>query len=162
MRPALKNIFVLGGFLAAAFLAAAIGSLFTGVVRSDWYVQLAKPSFNPPSWVFGPVWTALYTLMAVAAWLVWRRHGLDGAPTAMLLWAGQLAVNAAWSPVFFGLRSPGGGVLVIAILLVLVVLTTVWFWRARPAAGLLMLPYVAWVAFASVLNVTIWWLGRVQ
>jgi translocator protein len=133
-------------------VGGGMGSLFQ---PGAWYASLEKPAFNPPSWVFGPVWTALYVLMGVAAWLVWERFG-GAARTALAVFGVQLAFNAAWSVLFFGLRSPGLAFAWIVILWSLIVATLVLFWRLRPLAGVLLVPYLAWVSFAAVLNLAIW------
>lgn len=133
-------------------LAGAIGSRFQ---PGEWYAGLDKPSWNPPSWVFGPVWTTLYIMMGIAAWLVWDRHR-RAARTALMLFVVQLAVNAAWSWLFFGVESPGLALADIVLLWVLIVATTVAFWRLRTVAGVLLLPYLAWVTFATALNFQIW------
>jgi len=142
-------------------LAGAIGGIFTARSVTTWYSTLSKPSFSPPSWVFAPVWTTLYTLMGVAAWMVWRK-GVAQAPvrTALIVFAIQLLLNAVWSPVFFGLRSPGYAFLVILALWAAIALTIVWFLKASTPAGLLLLPYIAWVSFAAVLNYELWRLNR--
>jgi translocator protein len=140
-------------FLLLAFGAGFIGSRF---MPGDWYADLVKPPFNPPNWVFAPVWSVLYVLMAVAAWRVWRRGGFRW-PIA--LWMGQLVLNAAWSWLFFGRHLLGGALIEIIVLLAVLVATTVAFWRRERLAGQLMLPYVAWVAFASVLNASLWYLN---
>jgi translocator protein len=143
----------LGVWIALPLLmGGGIGSLFQ---PGAWYDGLAKPSWNPPNWLFGPVWTTLYILMGLAAWLVWERHRGD-ARVALALFVVQLAFNAAWSAIFFGLQAPGLAFAEILVLWALIVATTVTFWRHRVAAGALMLPYVAWVGFAAVLNFTIW------
>jgi translocator protein len=139
-------------WIALPLLAGAFGSQFQ---PGGWYAELEKPAWNPPSWVFGPVWTMLYILMGVAAWLVWERYGA-AARLALGLFVVQLVFNAAWSWLFFGLQSPGLAFAEIIVLWLLILATTVLFWRARTAAGVLMLPYVAWVTFAMVLNYTIW------
>jgi tryptophan-rich sensory protein len=136
--------------------AGGLGSVFTRASIGTWYPTIEKPSWNPPGWVFGPVWTALYVMMAVAAWLVWRPKGVAGARVPLGLFAVQLALNAAWSPVFFGLRSPGAAFGVIVALWIAIVATVVSFLRANAAAGWLLVPYLGWVSFASVLNFTIW------
>ena len=144
---------VLGGFLVACFGVAAFGGATTASSVRDWYPTIEKPAWTPPSWIFGPVWTALYAMMAVAAWLVWRRAGWCGA----LSWfAVQLALNAAWSPVFFGLHRIGLAFVNIVLLWLAIVGTTVTFWKVSPLAGGLFVPYLAWVSFASILNFTIW------
>ena len=147
---------VLGGFCVASFAAAAIGGTATGGSVRDWYPTLAKPAWNPPAWLFGPVWTVLYIAMAVAAWWVWQRAGWAGARWALTLFFVQLAVNAAWSVIFFGLRNPGAAFAEIVVLWGTIVATTLLFWKISPAAGWLFLPYLAWVSFAAVLNFTIW------
>jgi tryptophan-rich sensory protein len=139
-------------FLAAAFLPAAIGIAFPA---PDYYARLDKPPWAPPPWLFGPAWTVLYVLIGVAGWLV-ARGGDDGARPALGLWAAQLGLNAAWTPIFFGLRAPGLALAEIAAMWVAIVATTVVFFRQRVAAGALMLPYLAWVSFATLLNYEIW------
>jgi benzodiazapine receptor len=144
---------VLAGFVAVSFAAAALGGATTANSVRDWYPTIAKPAWTPPSWIFGPVWTALYAMMAVAAWLVWRRVGWGGA----LVWfAVQLALNATWSPVFFGLHRIGLALLNIILLWLAIAGTTVTFGRVMPAAGILFVPYLAWVSFAVALNFAIW------
>ncbi len=147
---------VLGGFCVASFVAAAIGGTATGGAVQDWYPTLAKPSWTPPAWLFGPVWTLLYIAMAVAAWLVWRRVGWDGARLALLMFFIQLTLNAVWSVVFFGLRNPGAAFAEIVVLWVAIVVTALLFWKVTPAAGWLFLPYLVWVSFATALNFAIW------
>jgi benzodiazapine receptor len=139
-------------WLVAAFVPAAIGAAFPA---PDYYADLRKPAWAPPPWLFGPVWTVLYAVIGVAAWLVAKRGG-PGARGALGLWGGQLALNAAWTPIFFGLRAPGPAFAEIAVLWVAVAATTVAFLARRTLAGALMLPYLAWVSFAAVLNFTIW------
>jgi len=143
--------------LVATFAAAGLGSVFTSRSVSDWYAALARPSWTPPGWVFGPVWTLLYVLMAVAAWLVWRRAGgWAGARAALGLYAVQLVLNAAWTGLFFGLRMPGVAFAELAVLWAAIVATLVAFRRHSPAAGALMVPYLAWCTFAAALNLAIW------
>ena len=139
----------LGGWIAITFLAAAIGSRF---MPGEWYASLAKPSWNPPSWIFGPVWTLLYLLMAIAAWLVWRAAGFSGAGPALGCYLLQLALNAAWSWLFFGRHTLSGALVDIVALWVAIVLTALLFRRHSPAAAALFLPYIAWVTFAAGLN----------
>ena len=142
--------------VAVCFGVAALGARFSTPAVPGWYATLQKPSWTPPSWLFAPVWTALYLSMAVAVWLVWRRIGLAAAGLPVTLFAIQLALNAAWSPVFFGLQMPGPALAVIALLWVAILATVVAFWRAAPIAGWLLLPYLAWVTFAAALNFAIW------
>ena len=142
------------GFVFLVAIAASFGAAFT---PGDWYEALRKPPLNPPNWIFGPVWTALYLCIAVAAWRVWLAIG-SGAPLA--LWSAQLAVNALWSWLFFGLQRPGLALIDIGLLLVLLGLTVNAFFRVERLAGWLLVPYFGWVAFASYLNAGIWWLNR--
>ena len=150
------SVVMLSGFLAASFTAAAIGGVATGQSVRDWYPTLAKPVWNPPAWLFGPVWTVLYIAMAVAAWLVWRPAGWAGARLALTLFMVQLALNAAWSIIFFGLRNPGAAFAEVVVLWAAIVGTLVLFWQVSVPAGMLFIPYLAWVSFAAVLNFTVW------
>jgi tryptophan-rich sensory protein len=144
---------VLVGFLIASFGVAAISGLATGPAVRDWYPSLAKPAWTPPSWVFGPAWTVLYALIAVSAWLVWRRAGWC---RALLWYAIQLALNATWSPVFFGFHWIGLAAVNIILLWLAIGGTTVAFWKVTPVSGILFLPYLAWVTYAATLNIAIW------
>ena len=134
--------------------AAGIGSLLTTPSLRPWYEGLSKPRWNPPNWLFGPVWTILYLAMAIAAWLVWRKVGLAAAPMQLFLL--QLLLNVAWSGLFFRLRSPGLAFIEIVVLWFAILETTIEFWRAVPAAGWLLLPYLIWVGYATALNFSIW------
>jgi benzodiazapine receptor len=138
------------------FAVAALGGVATAANIPGWYAGLAKPSWTPPDWVFGPVWSVLYLSMAVAAWLVWRRDGLAGASVPMTLFGVQLALNAAWTWLFFGLHSPAAALVDIVLLWGAIAATTVTFWQRSAAAGILFVPYLTWVGFASVLNFAIW------
>lgn len=133
-----------------------IGGLATASSVTTWYAGLIKPPFNPPNAVFGPVWTTLYVLMALAAWRVWRAGPAARRRPGLILYAAQLALNLGWSLIFFGLRQPAIALAEVALLLAAVVATAVAFWHADRPAGLMMIPYAAWVAFASVLNFEIW------
>jgi len=156
MNDRIRNGMALVIALLVCYGVAAFGGLFSARAGGDWYADLAKPSWTPPSWVFGPVWTLLYGMMAVAVWLVWLRRREGGAAAAMALFAVQLAFNAAWSGLFFGLHRPGVA-LVDLVLLWLALAATVWlFLRRRPAAGALLVPYLLWVSFALALNFAIW------
>ena len=137
----------------------ALGSAFTASSVAGWYPTLAKPWFTPPSWIFGPVWTVLYVMMGVAAFLVWRRHDV-GRAVALGAFAVQLALNALWSPAFFGLRSVTAGMVVIALLLPAIAVTAALFFRRSKLAGLLMLPYLAWTSFAALLNAALLVMNR--
>jgi tryptophan-rich sensory protein len=142
----------LAAWVAISFVPAAIGAPFPAPA---WYRQLRKPSWSPPPWIFGPVWTLLYALMGVAAWLV-ATGGRAGRGPAIRAFAVQLALNAAWTPIFFGLRRPGMALAEIVATLAAVAVTTGLFLRQRTLAGLLLLPYLVWTAFATVLNAEIW------
>jgi benzodiazapine receptor len=139
-------------WLAAAFVPAAIGAAFPAPA---YYRGLRKPAWAPPPWLFGPVWTVLYALMAVAAWMVARRGGRGTRP-ALALWGAQLVLNAAWTPIFFGLRNPGAALVEIVALWIAVIGTVGAFATRRAMAAALLLPYLAWVTFAAALNLAIW------
>jgi translocator protein len=139
--------------------AGVIGSFFTVSGVATWYTTIVTPEWNPPSWVFGPVWIGLYTLMGIAAFLVWQKRGLPGAKLALLVYGVHLVLNALWSVLFFGLHNPALAFAEILILLVFIVGTIILFWRIHTWAGALLLPYLAWVSFAAFLNYTIWQLN---
>jgi translocator protein len=139
-------------WLALSFAPAAIGYRFPA---PGYYARLEKPSWAPPGWLFGPVWTVLYALMGIAAWLVAGKSG--SAPrTPLVLWCSQLGLNATWTPVFFGLRAPGLALVNIVLLWLALVATVTSFFSRRPVAGVLLLPYLGWVSFATALNFAIW------
>ena len=142
--------------LAICLVVSAIGGAATASSVGSWYPTLAKPPFNPPNWIFAPVWTTLYFMMAIAAWRVWRRDGMREARAALVLFALQLALNLTWSIVFFGLRAIGAALVEIIVLLLAILATTVVFWQRDRVAGMLFVPYAAWVAFATVLNAALW------
>jgi benzodiazapine receptor len=143
-------------FVGGSFAAGAVGQWVGGAGAGPWYRSLAKPPFNPPSWLFAPVWSALYLMMGVAAWLVWRRRGLLRAAPAMVLFVAQLALNALWPILFFGMHRPDVAFAEILILWAAILATTVAFFRVTAAAGWMMVPYLAWVTFAAVLNAALW------
>ena len=138
------------------FGVAAAGGAATASSVGSWYAGLVKPSFNPPDWVFGPVWTALYLMIAVAGWRVWRRRGQPGARAALAAWGVQLALNLGWSFLFFGARLIGAALVEIVVLLAAIVVTAVLSWRIDRVAGGLLVPYIAWVGFATLLNASLW------
>lgn len=148
-----RRALALAGWLILTFSAAATGAC---VSTGGWYAGLVKPSWNPPGWLFGPVWTVLYALMAVAAWLVWQRGGWAAQKRPLGAYLLQWALNALWTPLFFGLHLPGLACVEIVALLLAVVTTLIAFWRVRQLAGWLLLPYALWVAFAAILTFTIW------
>lgn len=149
------NVAIIGavGWLVLTFGAAALGARF---LPDEWYRGLKKPTWNPPNSVFGPVWTVLYLLIAAAAWLVWRRYGIAGAIVPLFVFVIQLLLNAAWTWLFFGRHQPQQAFIDILVLWVTILITLILFWRLEPLAGILLLPYLAWVSFAAVLNGTIW------
>jgi benzodiazapine receptor len=153
-----RQISGLVGWLALTFAAAATG----GVASADagvFYRQLALPPWAPPAWLFAPVWSVLYLLMGIAAWLVWQARGLRGASVALTFYVAQLAANALWTWLFFAWKRGGLAFGEILILWALILGTAIAFWRVRPLAGLLLLPYLAWVAFAGALTYAIWQLN---
>jgi translocator protein len=160
MKGVLHQSAVLGLCIGVCFAAAAVGALFTTSEVPGWYADLDKPPWTPPSWVFGPVWSFLYLLMGVSAWLVWRRTGSRPVRVPLVLFGIQLVLNMAWSGLFFGLRSPGAALIEIVFLWWAILATTIAFWRCSALAGSLMLPYLAWVSFAAALNLAIWNLNR--
>jgi tryptophan-rich sensory protein len=152
-----RAIIGLAVWLLVSMSAGLIGSRYA---PGEWYASLTKPSWTPPSYLFGPVWTALYLMMGVAAWLVWRQHGFTGAALPLGLFIVQLALNAAWSPLFFGLHRPDIALIDIIALWAAILLTLIAFWRHNAVAGILMFPYLGWVTYAAALNHQLWWLNR--
>jgi tryptophan-rich sensory protein len=152
----MRSIAALVVCVGICLAVGAIGGWVTATSVSDWYPALKKPSFNPPNWLFGPVWTVLDVLMGIAAWRVWSRARGARARGPLALFALQLALNLGWSVAFFGLRAIGSALVVVVALEAAILLTILAFRTIdRLAAGLL-LPYALWVAFATVLNVAIW------
>ncbi|MES1210793.1 MAG: TspO/MBR family protein [Acidobacteriota bacterium] len=151
-----RSLLALAGFAALCFAAAALGGIWTSGAIPTWYQEIAKPAWTPPSWLFGPVWTALYLAMGVAAWLVWKQGGWSARRGALTLFLVQLALNTAWSGLFFGLRNPALGMLDITLLWIAILLTLLAFRRVSAAAAWLFVPYLLWVTFAAALNVSIW------
>lgn len=151
------NIPVLIGFVLGSQLAGIIGALFTARSVQTWYTTLQKPSFNPPSWLFGPVWTVLYLLMGIAAYLVWAKGWtVPGVKTALFVFALQLVLNSLWSILFFGVRQPGWAFMEIVVLWAAIAVTIVLFWNISRTAAFLLVPYILWVSFAAVLNYSLW------
>lgn len=149
------QLFGLAIWLFLCFAAAALGAI-ASANAPEFYAQLSRPDWSPPAWLFGPVWTVLYLLMGIAAWLVWREKGFRGAPVALALFLVQLALNSLWSWLFFAWRQGALAFVEIVLLWALIVATTVAFWRIRPLAGILLVPYLVWVTFAAVLCLAIW------
>lgn len=147
-------------WIGICYLVAWTGALVShGIASAEWYTALNKPSWNPPSWLFGPVWTTLYTLMGIAAWLVWKRFGFRHAKSALVAFLVQLILNGLWSQLFFGLKAPGWAFLEIFFLLTAISITIYLFSMKNKIAAWLMSPYLLWVGFATVLNGTIWWIN---
>ena len=158
-RMSQKNqIIGLVGWLVISFIAAGIGAA-ASVQASSFYAELVRPSWAPPSAVFGPVWTVLYALMGIAAWLVWRAKGFRAARASLVLFLVQLAVNALWSWLFFSWHLGAPAFADILLLWLLIVTTLALFWRVRLLAGVLLIPYLLWVSFASVLCYSVWQLN---
>jgi tryptophan-rich sensory protein len=147
-------------FLVLAFAAAGIGALATTTGIEGWYATLQKPSWNPPRALFGPVWTVLYVLMAVATWQAWNTGEGGQARRTVSLYSAQLTLNALWSVLFFGLHRPDMAFVEILILWAVLLVILFRYWRIKKAAAWLWMPYVLWVTFAAVLNGTIWSLNR--
>lgn len=153
-----KQALGLLAWLLLCFAVSALGAVASLDAR-DFYAELVQPDWAPPGWVFGPVWTTLFAMMAVAAWLVWRRGGFARRRSALVLFLVQLAFNALWSWLFFAWQMGGPAFFDILLLWLLIAATTIAFWRVSPAAGFLLLPYLAWVSFAAFLNLAVWQLN---
>lgn len=146
------------GWLIVCFIASAVGAV-ASVQAGSFYNQLVRPDWAPPSWVFGPVWTVLYALMGIAAWLVWRTGGIRAARVPLALFLIQLVLNALWSWLFFAWQSGGFAFLDTLALWLTILATVAAFWRVKPLAGSLLIPYLLWVGFASALNYSVWQLN---
>lgn len=147
-------------FLLICLGAGALASFLTARGAREWYPGLRKPKGTPPNWIFGPVWTALYVLMAFSAWLLWRDYGWRGGSSALFIFFGQLGLNMAWSGIFFGARLPGVAFAEIVLLWLAIAFTIVIFHWLTPLAALLLVPYLLWVTYAGYLNFGIWRLNR--
>ncbi|MBY0503775.1 MAG: tryptophan-rich sensory protein [Bryobacteraceae bacterium] len=156
-KPVASSVRPLVAWLVFCFAAAGTAVL---VSTDGWYAALQKPPWNPPAWVFALAWTLLYATMAVAAWLVWRRGGWHFQRTALGMFVFQWLLNALWTPLFFGFHLAGAAAAEIVLLWVALAVTVILFWRVRKEAGVLLLPYLAWVTFAAALNIEIWRLNR--
>jgi tryptophan-rich sensory protein len=143
-------------WILLCFTAAAGGGF---VMTGDWYAMLSKPTWNPPSWVFGPVWTLLYIMMGVSAWLVWKEGGFAQQRKPLTLFLVQLVLNAIWTPLFFGAHELGIAFAEILLLWLAILATILAFRRVSTTAAWLLVPYLLWVSFASVLNATLWWMN---
>lgn len=156
----MTDIAGLVGFLLVCTVVAGVGGVVTAGAVRTWYPNLRKPSWNPPSRLFGPVWSVLYLMMAVAAWLIWRARDVGDVTNALGLFGAQLAFNLSWSVIFFGLRKPGWALGEIVLLWLLIAATILTFSMHDPIAAALLLPYLAWVTFAAVLNNAIFRLNK--
>ncbi|ACB74971.1 TspO/MBR family protein [Opitutus terrae] len=150
----------LGLFLLLAAFAGTIGAIATATSVHTWYPTLQKPAWTPPNWLFGPAWTLLYILMSIAAWRVWRVGGEADARHTSRLFAAQLALNALWSVLFFGLHRPGLALVEVIVLWLVLIRIYVRFRAADRIAGWLWLPYLLWVSYATLLNAAVWELNR--
>ena len=153
MSMDMHSLLVLITFEVASFAAAATGVIFK---PGDWYKQLDKPRWRPPDWLFAPVWTVLYVAIGLSGWLVWLEAGIAGAALPLSIYAVQLLLNAAWTPIFFGLHRPGLAMVEIMVLWAAILATIIMFRPLSAAAALLLVPYLAWVSFAAALNLSIW------
>jgi len=145
--------------IGISYSAGLIGSIFTVEAISGWYATINKPSFNPPSWVFSPVWTILYTLMGIAAYLVWKdrnKKKIKTANIALTFFGIQLVLNGLWSILFFGLNSPSLAFFEIMLLWIAIIFTIIYFFKINKTAAYLLIPYILWVSFAAFLNLNIW------
>ena len=156
MQARFQNIASLGGFLALCLAVSAIGGVVTRTAVHDWYQELAKPSFTPPDWVFAPIWITLYLLMGVSVWLVWWRAENRNRRVPMTAFGVQLALNLAWSFIFFGARSIGWAAIELGFLWVAIAVNISVFWGIDRLAGGLLVPYFLWASFAAVLNISIY------
>ena len=156
-RMKIHNTLKLVSAIGISELAGIIGSVFTMPSVTSWYAEIAKPVINPPAWVFGPVWTTLFALMGVAAFLVWRK-GLKrrDVKIALSIFIGQLIFNTLWSIIFFGLHSPGGALVEIVFLWFAIAATIIAFAKVSKPAAWILAPYILWVSFAAYLNYSIW------
>ena len=147
-------------FIILCLAVSSVGGAITATSVDTWYQTLEKPSFNPPDWVFAPVWTALYILMGLAAWRIWRFRSISNTGKALSIFGVQLGLNLSWSILFFGLQRIDLALIEIFILLAIIVLNAILFWRIDRLAGLIFVPYVLWVTFATILNASIWLLNE--
>lgn len=147
-------------FILLCFIVQIVGSFWTKETVSTWYPTLAKPSWTPPDWIFGPVWSGLYIMIAISGWLLYRAEYSNKRTAALMLYGGQLALNFIWSFLFFSLRSPILGLIDIVLLCLLIILTIIKAWPVNRLASLLLVPYLVWVMYATTLNIGIWILNE--
>jgi translocator protein len=154
-----RDLLGLFAFIILCLAVSGGGGAITATSVDTWYQALEKPPFNPPDWLFAPVWTALYILMGIAAWRIWRLRSLEPTRTAFAVFGVQLCLNLAWSFLFFGLQRVDLALLEIVILLIAIITNTIVFWRIERLAGLLFVPYAVWVTYATILNASLWLLN---
>lgn len=155
----MKNIFKLFVSILIPLVIGFLGSFFTASSVDSWYTTINKPSFNPPGWIFAPVWTTLYILIGLSFYLVWRKNFGEDRKKVIAVYSLQLLFNLLWSMLFFGLKSPLLGLIDIIVLLVFIIANTIVFYKISKTAGYLLIPYLLWVSFASVLNFSIFLLN---
>ncbi|MCC9626042.1 tryptophan-rich sensory protein [Thalassospira sp. MA62] len=153
------RVFALIAFMVLCLIISAAGGAVTATSVNDWYANLQKPSFGPPNWLFGPVWTVIYFMIAFSGWRVWLKRGFANAKGPFAIYGAQLTLNLAWSFLFFGAQSPFLAFIDIAILLALIIVNCVIFMKIDRVAGVLLIPYALWVGFATILNAAIWQLN---
>lgn len=153
------RVFALIAFMVLCLIISAFGGAVTATSVNDWYAALNKPFFNPPDWLFAPVWTVIYFMIAFSGWRVWLKTGIANAKGPFGLYAAQLALNLAWSFMFFGAQSPILGLIDVVILVAVIIANMIAFWKIDRLAGILLVPYAVWVAFATLLNAAIWHLN---
>jgi tryptophan-rich sensory protein len=155
-RSRVRAVIGLAAFLLGCAGVSLVGAAITATSVGDWYQTIAKPSFNPPDWLFAPIWTTIYILIAVAGWRAWPQAGTAMVSGAFAVYVAQLALNIGWSFLFFGLQKIGLALIEIVVLLAAIAVNIVLFWRLDRWAGVLLVPYLVWVAFATVLTAAIW------
>ena len=155
----MQNVIKLVSAILLCEIVGLSGAVFTSMSVSTWYPTLTKPFFNPPTWLFAPAWTSLFFLMGVALYLVWLRHNKINVKKAIIIFIVQFIFNILWSAVFFGLKSPLAGLIVIVMLWILIIWTIIEFYKVSKFAGLLLVPYILWVSFATLLNASIYYLN---
>jgi len=149
----------LAAFIVLCLLVSGLGGIITATSVGSWYLSIEKPAFNPPNWVFAPVWTTIFVFIAIAGWRVWRKIHAPRRRPSMIAFAIQLGLNLTWSFLFFGLRRIDLAMVEIIVLLASIIITTILFWKIDRLAGALFVPYVVWVAFATLLNISLWLLN---
>lgn len=155
-RSIKQQLLALVVFLGLCAIVAGLGSVFTMAGMDGWYESLEQPDWDPPDWLFGPVWTVLYIGIAIAAWLVWKARGWQSARTPLIVWGVQLGLNLLWTGIFFGLEQPGIASIEIVLLWLAILATILLFWPISKIAAIILVPYLAWVTYAAALTISIW------